>query len=340
MATNTKVNLFVPLVMALGLFAGCKPNNAGAGEKDAATKQSKYRVLPDSHGGTLDLIVVAKDPIWQGPAGEALRKHFTEMQYGLPQPEPRFQVNQVNPGEYNDLLQRTRYQILLSLGDSAVELQTNLHAKNQLIAYLSAPTELELAQLINAAQSDLRNKFRQKDLKRIYSRLKPKLQFNTTPVLRENHIKLGIPRGYDLEVEEAKTLLYWKKTAAVDKGILINFRPLPKDENILGSTIIPVRDSLTKTHLLGEKPNSYMVTETLLKPQLQAMELQGQFAMEARGLWRMEGDIFGGPFISYTIYDEKHNQIIYLDAFVFAPNQNKRNQLFELEALLKGVKIK
>ncbi len=332
-----KKGILYLLLASLGLLSACQ--NSESSSSGSAEKKEKYRVLPDSHGGTLDLIVVAKDPVWEGMPGELIRKYYTQMQYGLPQPEPRFVVNQVDPSEYNDLLKRSRYQILLTQGDSALELKTNQYAKNQLLAYYSAPDEIALAKMIAATQEDLRKTFREKDLNRISSRIKSKLRFNTSDVLAQNHIELGIPRGYDLEVEEPQTLLYWKKTAAQDLGILVHFRPMPQEQTLMGEKIVPVRDSLTKLYVQGERNDAYMVTEDLLKPQLTAMELAGQFAMEARGLWRMEGDILGGPFLSYTIYDEEHAQIIYLDAFIFAPDQKKRNTLFELEAILRGVEI-
>jgi hypothetical protein len=47
----------------------------------------------------------------------------------------------------------------------------------------------------------------------------------------------------------------------------------------------------------------------------------------------------GGSFLSYTVYDEKHDQLIYLDAFLYAPDQKKRNLMLRLEAILKTLEI-
>lgn len=324
------------LVIVFTIFNAC---NGISEEGEKGTGNQSSRILPDSNGGILDIIVVAEENVWDGLAGELVRKYFTQMQYGLPQPEPRFTVNQVTPKQYNSLLKRTRYQILLSLGDSAMAIKTNQHAKNQVLAYFTAPTQVKLAKMVAAAQADLREKILAKDRQRILKRIKPTLDYNTSEVLKENNIRLGIPQGFELEVEEEKTLVFWRKTAIEDIGLIIHFRPMPSQQGVMGESIVPVRDSLTKVHILGEREGSYMITENLLKPQLKALEIEGQFAMEARGLWRTEGDILGGPFLSYTIYNEQYGQIIYLDTFIFSPNQKKRNMLFEMEAVLRSVEI-
>lgn len=82
-----------------------------------------------------------------------------------------------------------------------------------------------------------------------------------------------------------------------------------------------------------------MIIEDLIKPQITPTELAGNFALEARGLWRTEGDLMGGPFLSYTVYDEKNQQVIYLDAFMSAPNRKKRNSMFEMEAILRSLQM-
>ena len=79
-----------------------------------------------------------------------------------------------------------------------------------------------------------------------------------------------------------------------------------------------------------------MKTETLIAPKMRSAEIDGKYAMESRGLWRTEGDLLGGPFVSYTIYDDDKGLIITLDAFTLAPEIDKRNLLFEEEAILKS----
>ena len=60
--------------------------------------------------------------------------------------------------------------------------------------------------------------------------------------------------------------------------------------------------------------------------------------MEIRGLWRMENDFMGGPFISLTCLDEKNNTLITAEGYVFAPQFDKLLYLHEVEAMVKSIK--
>ena len=37
-----------------------------------------------------------------------------------------------------------------------------------------------------------------------------------------------------------------------------------------------------------------------------------------RGLWRMQGDMMGGPFVSHTRLDEKNHRVVVAEGFVYA----------------------
>ena len=60
---------------------------------------------------------------------------------------------------------------------------------------------------------------------------------------------------------------------------------------------------------------------------------------ELRGLWRTENAFMGGPFLSYTVLDEKRNRVVTAEGFVFAPSLDKRNYVRELEAIIQSVEI-
>ena len=303
-------------------------------------KSRDNRVLPDANGGILEIMVVAPDKKWEGMPGNMLRRHFTRMQYGLPQPLPLFNLRQIEPADYKDLLKRSRYQILLNQEDSVrIQYVKNQYAKNQLLIYLSAPSDTLLTALIQQKEDEIASRLKTMERARLRRRMAPLKRAEISPVYAKHKVRLNVPKDYDLDVEEEDLLVYWKKTNLADKGIIVHFRPYPKNEMILGQEIIPLRDSLTELYIRGERDNSFMVTETLIKPQLNAMDIEGRFAYEARGLWRTEHDIMGGPFLSYTIYDEQNEQVIYLDAFIFAPDERKRNALFEMEAILRSIEF-
>jgi len=57
-----------------------------------------------------------------------------------------------------------------------------------------------------------------------------------------------------------------------------------------------------------------------------------------RGIWESVRDKMGGPFYSYTFITADGKSCITVDGFVYAPQENKRDYLREVEAIVKTVK--
>ena len=73
------------------------------------------------------------------------------------------------------------------------------------------------------------------------------------------------------------------------------------------------------------------------KPQSRELTFKGGYAVEMRGLWRMENHFMGGPFVSLSVLDPDGDNIIHAFGYVFAPNFNKREYLREVEAMIKSL---
>ena len=104
--------------------------------------------------------------------------------------------------------------------------------------------------------------------------------------------------------------------------------------------IISYRDSITKEYIPGPSEGSYMaVSKDYILPESKQIDFNGLFAIETRGLWKVEGDFMGGPFINYTFVDEKRNKVITIDGYVYAPNAPKRNMVMQLESIIWSFKF-
>ncbi len=316
------------------LVYGC--NN---GEINLLDDSSDYETLPASNGGTLDFIVVCEDAVWSGIAGDYVRKYFTDPQYGLPQPEPEFTVRQVNPNEFNTLLTHSRNLIILEKStDSNFAMQHNRWAKPQLIATFTG-NEKQMAKTLVAKRKALVEEFYQAEILVKQKRMQAAKMKALPDVLKKNGIKdMLLNRAFEIEYEYDSLIVMWNKTIKSDQGIIIYFRPL-KENELIEANIISTRDSLVKRFIPGERDGSYMKTEPIMPPRISTVNIDGKLAFEARGLWRTVGEFKGGPFINYTIVDEERNQLVIMEAFLYAPEIKKRNLLFELETMLKSVEF-
>ena len=65
--------------------------------------------------------------------------------------------------------------------------------------------------------------------------------------------------------------------------------------------------------------------------------VDGAYVREMRGLWTVEGDFMGGPFVSWTFIDEPRNRLATVFGFVYAPKVDKRNHIRRVESILHTV---
>ena len=93
-----------------------------------------------------------------------------------------------------------------------------------------------------------------------------------------------------------------------------------------------------KVNMPGGKPGQYIQTE---KDYVSITETshRDRYLQITRGLWYMENDMMGGPFVSHSMVDEINGRIIVAEAFLYAPNRKKGNMMRKLEASLYTIKL-
>jgi hypothetical protein len=67
--------------------------------------------------------------------------------------------------------------------------------------------------------------------------------------------------------------------------------------------------------------------------------LHGEYAFEARGLWRVKGDFMGGPFVSHSRVDTKNQRVIAAEVFIYSPDRLKGGLMRRMEASLYTLKL-
>jgi hypothetical protein len=59
-----------------------------------------------------------------------------------------------------------------------------------------------------------------------------------------------------------------------------------------------------------------------------------------RGWWDVKGDFMGGPSYIRLVLDEKKGRLIFVEGFLYYPNERKVTELRELEVLVNSLIIK
>lgn len=320
----------VLLLIGLMILSSCA--------SDKGEKRSTGGVKPKSTGKLGEMVVVMPESWWQDTAGAAFRYYFESEYPGLPQVESRFTVVHIPPSAYNRLFKTHRNLVLVEQEDSAaIGYEYNRFASGQLVMGIEASNPAELAQLLRESGLEAAKKFSDAEVNRLNRAHKLVKTNDAYSDLRALGLEVTVPNDFRLNLIEEDFIWFFRDKRKVTQGILIYIGDVLPDVG-MEDAIIAARDSAT-LRVEGERPGTYMCVEKIYAPMVQATEAQGRFAMETRGLWKMENDYMGGSFINKTIWDEANDRTVSIDGFVYAPGEDKRNYMMELEAIVESLRF-
>lgn len=308
-------------------------------------EKSDY-VLPTSTGNTNKILIVTKGTDWEGAIGDEIRTVFGEHQVGLPQPETLLSVSQIDPSGFKGFMRNSKAVLIIRQGEKEkITTEINKYAKPQILIYATAKNKEGIVNLIRARGKEIINRFKEEDIKfaqQIFS--KEKLDVNQFKTIKNLGINVIIPKRFNL-VEDTGEFLWLRQhlKSGIARGdgtnnILIYSYPID-DENKIADNITSKRDEIGERYIPGSKEGMYMITEQAYTPFTYDTEVDGKKAFETRGKWEVKNDFMAGPFVNYSIIDKANNRVVVVEGFTYAPSVNKRDFIFELEAIARSTKI-
>lgn len=297
--------------------------------------------LVDSSGRINHLLIVIKNSDWQGEVGDSLREIIAKPLVGLPQEEPQFSINQVSPKTFNSFFKRTRNIMFVGLDtERNFYTNSNIYANPQTTLTILGQNKEDLIDNINEHKKEIISTFKINDLSVYQKKITKHVhKYKNIETFNKLGFKLKIPVSYK-KVEDNGDFLWYRNT--ITRGFLnIIAYEIPNDFNDKFNMdyIIKFRDSIGKKYIPGQFENTYFKTESQFRPISTEIILSEKRALESRGLWVVEGDYMGGPFISYAINDMENNRILMIEGFSYSPSTKKRDFVFELEAILKTFQL-
>ncbi len=304
-------------------------------------------ILSDATGKNGELIVVVDTSLWNGEVGKLIRDSISPDFPGLPQNEPLFRLIQVESSEFKSILRSHRNVLIISESDSVGELNYNISetrnkwSKGQLVINLFGTDESWLqAAVLNFATS-IREKFYLEDRQRMingYSSLSDPLLNNEL----ESELSVRMPLTHDFFIATKKENYCWirRETEYVSIGVQIYRLPYDSDSLFNESKIIHIRDSVSKLNIPGPSAGSYMITESRFQPVVDYDRVADCYTKVLRGLWKTENDFMGGPFALYSVLDEKKQEVIFIDVFLYSPKFDKKDYMRQMDAVVYGLSLK
>ncbi|RXJ52433.1 DUF4837 family protein [Gelidibacter gilvus] len=308
----------------------------------SCNKGKDQRIIPGSNGNINNLLVVVDNLLWDDSVGETIRDVVAASIPLLSPEEPVFSLNQMPPMVFEGFA--TKNRIILKIekgGEAGVVIKNDVYARPQTVAVVSGKTDKEINDQLQINGDKIIAAFKKEELKENQRRIRISLMDDGA--LQESlGVKLNFQTAYRIAKQEKDFFWIRKDIPTGTMDIMIYEVPLNAikkgDSTIID--IIRMRDSIGEVHIPGPVEGSYMITEDAYTPYLYETTVDGKPTFETRGIWDVKNAFMSGPFINYAIEDKANSRFVVIEGYVFSPSVEKRNNIFELEAIIKSIRIK
>lgn len=324
-----RINHLVFLFFVAAIFAGCGSDST-----------VMYKNITGKSG---EMVVVISKESWDGAPGKIIRETLAQPHVGLPQDEPLFDLIDVPHAAFKDIFKSTRNIVQTTVSPNVDK--SGIHFTDDVWAYPQATIQIkaknadEFVKIFEENKEKIISYFVQAEKERItmnYKNTYEKAVYNTLNT--EFGVTMKVPPGFRIMENEKDFLWVQYDTPEITQGIVIYTYPYVSDSAFTVGYQLPIRDSLLKKYVPGPTDGSYMSTEKRLDQINNVIKHNGNYASEMRGLWRVENDFMGGPYISLSELDASNQRVINAFGFVYAPSKDKRNFLRQVEAMIYSLK--
>lgn len=300
-------------------------------------------LTPSSSGRPYEIMVVAEDSIWDGYVGRALDDVLNTPLKGLPQEESLFHVSHIVPEHYDRVTNLFRNIIVIDIGElytkASFKIVRNLHAAPQMIMTIQGPSVLDVSVFITENTKFITDFFGNEEINRAVRALNKRHNLEFSKKVQE---MFGCDMYIPVDINKMKVgdNFIWASNDALTgiQNIVIYSYPYVSEKVFTKHAYVALRDSFMKVNIPGGQPNQYMATD-YEHVDVKNMKIQDSFVQEARGLWQMENDGMGGPFVAHSVVDTVNNRVVVVEGFVYAPEKMKRSMVRRLEASLYTLKL-
>ena len=357
-----KINTFFPIlflftITLLGL-ASCGPD----------TMPSRAGILPAAFGKANKLVVIADSTWWEEGLRDSVDYTFGAPFLILPRPEPLYDLTHFDYKEleYKPARKELRSYLIVSheglrgskiddlirkdLGDSvlpagkpySVKLVQNRWATNQVIFYIYGRNAEEVYRAIVERGPAMLSKLKEHDLPIIESQAYAARENAAlgNQVRELTGASFRIPGEFVTGLDIDSSL--WLRKDATDITLSLMFRKIPytSPEQFSLEGFRAIHDRMTRIVTSQIENTRMQVDDRDLPMFFSQQSLDGQYAMEVRGIWSMQNDFMGGPFISYLIQSPDQRSLIVATGFIYGPGKSKREWMQQLEVILRTAHFK
>ena len=295
-------------------------------------------------GNPYEVLVVCTQEFWDAPVGRALEEVLDTDIPGLPQSERSFRISRTE--QLSNLTKPFRNIINIDIDNrlyskTICKYSNEVFARSQVILTLQSPSRDELELFLKENANVIIDFFNSVELNRQIETLKEKHNEQAMATVKEMFgCELMIPA--EMNGEKRGKDFVWLSDFNSARPEILSFvmysYPYTSTDNFSLENYIQKLDSVMKENMPGGKPGQYIQTEKDYVLMTETSH-RDRYLQLVRGLWYMENDMMGGPFVSHAVVDELNNRVIVVEAFVYAAGQKKGKFMRKLEASLYTLKL-
>ena len=318
---------FTLLLFAVVTLAGC-------GDNGIQLKQSVS-------GKAGEVVIVANKVYWESEPGTLLRDILACDYPLLPQKEPSFTLINIPENAFTNIFQIHRNIIIVKTDENLKEgkfmIQEDVWSAPQTVITVVAPNIEALSELIASKSEAIFNTFEQSERNRVIRNSKSYEERTLRNLVAETFGGSPyFPSGYSLKKRTDDFIWISYETTYTNQGLFVYKFPVKDSTTMTLEGLIAARNEMLEKNVPGMLEGSYMTT-TMIKekePQLKWIKYKNRSFGELRGLWEVQNDYMGGPFVQHAFYDKSGKNIIVVEGFVYAPRYDKRNYLRQVESII------
>jgi hypothetical protein len=286
-----------------------------------------------------ELVIVISNKSWDDIPGKLLRQTLAQPQQSLPQDEPLFDLIPVPHEAFKEIFQTTRNIVQTRISpiveNPGVTFTDNIWAYPQATVQINARNNEEFEKLFSENSDKIIGYFLKAERDRMtvnYHKYHDKAVRNTLD--QKYDILLTVPPGFQI-TQESKDFVWLRyETPEISQAIMVYWFPYTSDSTFTLNYLLNKRDSILRANVPGPTEGSYMATERRVDPLFHVLRHNKNYAADIRGLWRVQNDFMGGPFIMLAELDAYRQRVVVADGYVYAPSKDKRNFIRQIEAMV------
>ncbi len=318
--------LFILLISYI--FSGCK------------TTPDSNKPTPSGAAGVM--IIVMNDKVKKTESGKKLWDMMVQPMIGLPQEEPMFDVSVIPHRSLSDFMKTYRNLITVEVGENVheegIKFYRGTWAKQQALVRIEAKSIESFDKMVTENELKLVGFFTKAERERLIKYFSSSFNQKLSDKLKADwKFSMAVPRDFDLRKEDKDFIWMSHETAKSSLGLLIYQFDYVGEGSFSKEYLLNKRDETLMNQVPGEYEGTYMTTEHGFPINYQVINTPNDSnVVVMRGLWKVQGDMMGGPFISMAHLDKENNKVIVTEGYSYNPEKpKKRNMVRQLEAILQ-----